>query len=127
VEYFQRLFSDMSESLDEEGIQELRKDMNYPEVSKRYHLIPKSTVPVVVNHLDSLSFLNEWERNPSRRNWRRLQPYVVNIYRWQITRFRDWLHPLQEDTFFQWTGKYDDVRGISDEALDPADLIISDE
>jgi CRISPR-associated endonuclease/helicase Cas3 len=125
MEYFQRLFSDMSEKLDEKGIQALRKDMNYPEAAKRYHLIPNTTVPVVVNYQDALSILNEWERDTSRRNWRRLQPYVVNIYRWQIELFRDWLHPLQEDTLFQWFGKYDDVRGISNEAVDPADLIVS--
>jgi len=127
VEYFQRLFSDLSEKLDEKGIQDLRRDLNYPEVSKRYRLIPKNTVPVVVNYQDALSILNEWERDTSRRNWRRLQPYVVNIYRWQIGRFHDWLHPLQEDILFQWVGKYDDVRGISNEAVDPADLIVSDE
>ena len=125
MEYFQRLFSDMSETLDEKGIQDLRKDMNYPEVAKRYRLIPNNTVPVVVNYRDALAILNEWERDTSRRNWRRLQPYVVNIYRWQINVFRDWLHPLQEDALFQWVGKYDDVRGISNEAVDPADLIVS--
>ena len=127
MEYFQRLFSDLSEKLDEKGIQDLRMDLNYPEVSKRYRIIPKNTVPVVVNYQDALSILNEWERDTSRRNWRRLQPYVVNIYRWQIEKFRDWLHPLQEDTLFQWVGKYDDVRGISNEAVDPADLIVSNE
>ena len=127
VEYFQRLFSDLSEKLDEKGIQDLRMDLNYPEVSKHYRLIPKNTVPVVVNYQDALSILNEWERDTSRRNWRRLQPYVVNIYQWQIKKFRDWLHPLQEDTLFQWVGKYDDVRGISNEAVDPADLIVSNE
>jgi CRISPR-associated endonuclease/helicase Cas3 len=127
MEYFQRLFSDLSEKLDEKGIQDLRMDLNYPEVSKRYRIIPKNTVPVVVNYQDALSILNEWERDTSRRNWRRLQPYVVNIYRWQIEKFRDWLHPLQEDILFQWVGKYDDVRGISNEAVDPADLIVSNE
>ncbi|NVM20714.1 MAG: CRISPR-associated helicase Cas3' [Desulfobacterales bacterium] len=127
VEYFQRLFSDLNEKLDEKRIQDLRMDLNYPEASKRYRLIPNNTVPVVVNYQDALSILNEWERDTSRRNWRRLQPYVVNIYRWQIERFRDWLHPLQEDTLFQWVGKYHDVRGISNEAIDPADLIVSNE
>jgi CRISPR-associated endonuclease/helicase Cas3 len=127
VEYFQRLFSDLSEKLDEKGIQDLRIDLNYPEVSKRYRLIPKNTVPVVVNYQDALSILNKWERETSRRNWRRLQSYVVNIYRWQIGRFRDWLYPLQEDILFQWVGKYDDMRGISNEAVDPADLIVSNE
>jgi CRISPR-associated endonuclease/helicase Cas3 len=127
MEYFQRLFSDLSEKLDEKGIQELRRDLNYPEVSKRYRLIPKNTVPVVISYQDALSILNEWERNTSRLNWRRLQPYIVNIYHWQVKEFRDWLHPLKEDTLFQWVGKYDDVRGISNEAVDPVDLIVSNE
>jgi CRISPR-associated endonuclease/helicase Cas3 len=112
MEYFQRLFSDLSEKLDEKEIQELRRDLNYPEVSKRYRLLPKNTVPVLINYQDALSILNEWERNTSRLNWRRLQPYIVNIYHWQVKEFRDWLHPLKEDTLFQWVGKYDDVRGI---------------
>ena len=127
VEYFQRLFSDMSESLDEKRVQDLRRDLNYPEVSKRYRLIPNNTIPVVVNYQDALSILNEWERDTNRRNWRRLQPYMVNIYHWQVKEFRDWLHPLKEDTLFHWVGKYDDVRGISNEAIDPADLIVSNE
>ena len=126
IEYFQRLFSDMSERLDEKGIQELRRDMNYPEVSRRYRLIPKDTVPVVVNYKDSMLLLNEWERNPSLNSWRRLQPYLVNIYRWQVEGFHDWLHPITGDSLFLWTGKYDDIRGITADALDPADLIMDD-
>jgi CRISPR-associated endonuclease/helicase Cas3 len=123
IEYFQRLFSDMGGNLDQKGIQYLRKDLNYPEVAKNYHLIPKDTISVVVNYHNAMSVLTEWEQNPCRRNWRRLQPYLVNIYRWQIDNLRDWLHPLQKDILLLWTGKYDLVRGISNEAYDPADLI----
>ncbi len=126
IEYFQRLFSDMSEKLDEKGIQELRREMNYPEVSSRYRLIPKDTVPVVVNYKNSMSLLNEWERNPSLNSWRRLQPYLVNIYRWQVGGFHDWLYPITGDSLFLWTGKYDDISGITADVLDPADLIIDD-
>lgn len=123
IEYFQRLFSDMGDNLDQKGIQALREDLNYPEIAKNYHFIPKDTISVVVNYHDAMSVLTEWEQDPCRRNWRRLQPYLVNIYRWQVNKLRDWLHPLQKDMLLLWTGKYDLVRGISNEARDPADLV----
>jgi CRISPR-associated endonuclease/helicase Cas3 len=125
-EYFQRLFSDMSEKLDEKGIQELRQNMNYPKVSEKYRLISDDTVPVVVKYRDSMAFFSKWQENPNQSNWRRLQPYLVNIYRWQTEAFGDWLHPVSEGSLFLWTGRYDDIRGIATEALDPADLIVDD-
>lgn len=124
VEYFQRLFSDMSQKLDEKNIQAMRRDMNYPKVSERYRLIPDDTVPVVVKYGDSMKVFGAWEKHPSQNSWRRLQPYLVNIYRWQITALQDWLHPVCDGSLFMWLGKYDDLRGITPEALDPADLIV---
>jgi len=100
--------------------------MNYPEVSAKYRLIPHDTVPVVVKYGDSMEAFSKWQKNPSQSCWRRLQPYLVNIYRWQINVFDDWLHPMSEENLFLWTGKYDDLRGIATEALDPADLIVTD-
>lgn len=126
IEYFQRLFADMSTKLDEKDIQSLRCDMNYPDVSEKYRLIPHETVPVVVKYEDSMTAFNKWQENPSQMRWRRLQPYLVNIYRWQIKVFEDWLYPVSENNLFLWTGKYDDLYGIATEAIDPADLIVTD-
>lgn len=124
-EYFQRVFSLVD--LDSQNIQDFRSALNYPEVAHRYRFMGE-TVPAVVAYrgLDE-SIVSEWKRSPTREAWRRLQPYVVNLYRYEADRFEasGWLEELGPG-LYRWWGKYDQLRGLSAEALDPADLIVSD-
>jgi CRISPR-associated endonuclease/helicase Cas3 len=124
TEYFQCLFRDVD--LDKKVIQPNRRDLNYPEVARRYKLID-DTVPAVIPGYDN----GEGERrleahlcSPSRDSWRHLLPYVVNLRRWDVSSMAGSLEPVT-DSLYRWTGPYDAVthQGIAADAFDPADLI----
>ncbi|HUU26628.1 MAG TPA: CRISPR-associated helicase Cas3' [archaeon] len=122
-EYFQRLFSDIN--LDIKNIQEQRESLDYPEVAKRYRLIEQDTVAVVVKYGKSEIILKEWIKKPCRKNWRKLQPYLVNLFIHEAQKFiaEGWLQKISEG-LFHWKGKYDKQRGIAEAVYDPSDLVI---
>lgn len=119
--YFATLFDQLD--LDQYGIQDKRMALNYPVVAKEYRLIREDTVPVVVPFADADTRLAAWIAQPDWRAWRALQPYLVNIYRQDIPRLDAWLHPISEH-LFEWTGRYDPIKGIVPVDRDPADFII---
>jgi CRISPR-associated endonuclease/helicase Cas3 len=124
-EYFQRLYSVVD--LDRRNVQDSRKDLNFPAVAERYRFIDETT-PVLVQYRGlEESALQQWRYSPSREAWRKLQPYVVNLYRYEVEKYLEsgWLEVLGPG-LCRWLGRYDDLRGISAEALDPADLIVSE-
>ena len=126
-EYFARMFGNLD--MDKHGIQSLRKDMNYPEVGRLYRLIEQDTVPVVVPTYDKGEGRRRLDRHlvkPSRATWRRLQPYLVNLYQHEANRLESngWL-TKKEPSLLVWEGTYDDQpphRGMLQALLDPADL-----
>ena len=120
-EYFARLFNVVD--LDKKGIQELRANLNYPEVAARYRLIEDDTVPVVVPYEDGPRRLAEFLARPSRGAWQRLQPYVVNLYRHNVRKKSHCLVQVGEN-LYRWTCKYDRIRGLSEVFADPADLVV---
>ncbi len=124
-EYFQRLFSGVN--LDVKNIQELREDLDFPKIAEKYKLIDQKTIPVIVNYDDSLKLLKEWQDYPSQSAWRKIQPYLINLYQNQIKKYEeeDRIHQISEG-LYQWLGKYDERRGIIADALDPSDLVISE-
>ena len=65
-----------------------------------------------------------WKAHPSRRTWRGIQPYVVNLFQYEAKHLADdgWLDPLADGLYF-WRGKYDKLRGLAEAGYDPADLI----
>jgi CRISPR-associated endonuclease/helicase Cas3 len=124
-EYFQRVFS--VADLDKREIQNSRAAFDYPTVAEDYRFM-QDTVPVVVPYKGAEAFpFKEWERAPTRDAWRRLQPYLVNVYRYEVDRLTGsgWLVEAGPG-LYKWWGKYDDLRGLAGEALDPADPIVSD-
>jgi CRISPR-associated endonuclease/helicase Cas3 len=125
-EYFRGLYSYVD--TDKRKIEPDRVALDYPEVARKYRLIDDDTVAVVVRYGDSAARLADWERWPSREAWRALQPFIVNLYRFEAARFESegWLQPLA-DGLYVWLGKYDAVRGIEPASLDPADLYVGED
>jgi CRISPR-associated endonuclease/helicase Cas3 len=123
--YFHLLYQDVP--LDASGIQERRRLLDYPKVAELYRLISEDTVAVVVPYGKATELVKEWQRRgPSRALWRKLQGYVVNLYRRDAERLeRDGWLTKTEWGLYWWEGRYDERRGIDYIAPvhDPSDLV----
>lgn len=126
AEYFSILYQD--ELLDKQGIQPLRQKSNYPEVAKKFKLIPDDTTPVVIQYDDTVRDLlaKIRRRGLFSSDHRNLQPYLVNLRHHefqQAAKMREEFAP----GLWIWHGNYDPVRGIAlgdnPIAYDPVDLI----
>ncbi|MEW6107528.1 MAG: CRISPR-associated helicase/endonuclease Cas3, partial [Bacillota bacterium] len=73
---------------------------------------------------DGPSRLEQWRTRPHRDTWRRLQPYVVNLYLWEARRFEEegWIERISQGLCC-WRGPYDLQRGLRRAHYDPSDLI----
>jgi len=121
TEYFKRLYGDLD--LDESKIQVHRDALDYPKVSRLYRMIPDITLPVVVRYGDYEKHLKDWKSHPSRRTWRRLQPFVINVFEYEAKRLiQDGIMEDLGNGLYLWNGKYDEKIGAVAE-YDPADLI----
>ena len=120
-EYFHLLYSDLD--LDESKIQIHRQALDYPSTADLFRLIPKRTIPVVVRYSEYEKCLRSWEFSPSRTNWRRLQPFLVNVFTYEAESHLDAgiMRDLGNNLYI-WNGKYDETLGAVAE-YDPADLI----
>jgi hypothetical protein len=89
-------------------------------VAQEYRLIPEETCPVVVDYRDAFSLLDNWIQYPSQEKWRKLQPFMVNIYEWELKQAvgNGWAKEV-ENGLYMWLGGYDEVRGILREVHDP--------
>lgn len=131
---FRKYFSQLYQVIatDREGIQELRKRHDYPEVARKFRMIEDDTTPVIVQYT---------ERDPKRErdrvrmldrirgmgtllpgDHRRLQPYVVGLRDRELSQFESSVDDLAEGVKL-WIGSYDKLRGISAANYDPADLV----
>jgi CRISPR-associated endonuclease/helicase Cas3 len=122
-EYFERLFGDLD--LDDFGIQTLREELDYPEVSSRYRLINDKTVPVVVPYGDGMERLDAWLTAPSRHTWQGLQPFVVAVYERDAERLAEEgrIHRVKDGLYRCAPGEYHQTFGLIGAVADPADLI----
>jgi CRISPR-associated endonuclease/helicase Cas3 len=122
-QYFRRLFADVD--LDKKRIQEYRQVLDYPEVAHLYRLIEQETVSVIVPYGEAGERLGEWLKQPGRMTWRRLQPYLVGLFRHEAAKFKKegLLEPLGEG-FYRWNGGYDERMGLVGPIYDPGDLIV---
>jgi CRISPR-associated endonuclease/helicase Cas3 len=122
AEYFERVFANAD--LDAKSIQSSRRELDYPETADNFRFI-EPTVSALVPYADSERRLRRWQAQPSREAWRRMQPYIVNLYRWQVKEFeKDGLLEGVDKGLYRWLGRYDEIRGIVPDALDPSDLIV---
>jgi len=129
--YFSRLYQGVE--LDKHGIEKKRQHLNYPEVAEKYRFIPHETIPVVVSTwqpdkdkvnkiLDSIRGKLASGSGPSRDDFRKLQPYIVNLYPYQYQECADWIDE-SIDGIHKWTGPYDSVRGLITESIKSEDLL----
>lgn len=123
--YFRRLFA--SVNTDAYGIQSMRRALNYPKVAAAYRLIREPTVSVVVPYQDWEEHFAAWQGNPGRATWRRLQPYLVSLYRYDLPKTDYWLEPVSDDLMV-WRGPYNDTLegslGLPIGPRDPNDFVI---
>jgi CRISPR-associated endonuclease/helicase Cas3 len=126
-EYFRRLYQGLE--LDTHKVQDAREELNFPEVAKRFKLIPDDTTAVIVNYRGLASEpIQQIQRYGLRSgDLRALQPYLVNLRNREFKEAEE-LRELIAPGVWLWHGSYDEKKGISvgAEAIirDPADLIV---
>jgi len=128
--YFRMLHSAVN--TDPDGIQEKRRRLDFPAVAERFKLIGDDTMSVIVRYdseygehdgvVDRL--INELPYGNPRHIIRRLQPYMVGVYRNKLQGYRnDGLVMEVKPDMYLWQGGYDKVKGIVDKALEPEGLM----
>ncbi len=113
--YFRTLYN-KTES-DAEGITALRGALNFPEAARRYQLIDDDTLSVVVagweeERASVEELLDSLARSPTRRAFRALAPYSVNLYRRDADAARAWIRPCGDTSVSVYGGTYDPKLGI---------------
>jgi CRISPR-associated endonuclease/helicase Cas3 len=117
----------LRESLDARQIQPLREELRYRDVAAAYHLISEDTIPVIVPYGEAMALLDTWQRDPNRRNWRKLQPYIVSLFQHEVKRYgRNFLAPVDGESDLHYCirrEEYDDLIGLGRLFNDPSDPI----
>lgn len=129
--YFTQLFATIP--TDREGIQELRRKLDYPEVARLFRMIDDDAENVVVHYgsqeeqeciskmLDDLR-----AHSPAARLiLRRLQPYIVSLHRRRAQEYarRGLVAPVMPG-LGEWLGRYDPLCGIAGDDPDPDTLVV---
>lgn len=126
-EYFRRLYQGLD--LDTHEVQKYREVLDFPEVAKRFKLIPDDTTAVVIDYDEKAhEYIRRIKRYSLRSgDLRTLQPYLVNLRDREFKETEE-LRELIAPGVWLWQGSYDSKLGISvgSSAIvrDPADLII---
>jgi len=129
--YFQLLYGSVDP--DTKNIQELRRHFSYAEVSLPFRMIDDDTLPVVVRPpgerhsatVDKLMVQLRRGEPDSRRLFRDLQPYLVNVRARLVPAYQEQglLQPLAPN-LWEWLGRYDPIRGLNTGNRDPAELVV---
>lgn len=119
-EYFERLY--WSGNLDAKGIQALRGQFHFPSVACEYRLIDDDGVGVVVaswkEHDKEIEGLIEEVRyRPSRTAYRRLNPFQVNLHRYELVKASAMVAE-EAPGLFVWRGGYDPDLGLIADNVD---------
>lgn len=124
-QYFKSLFGLVVNS-DQHDIQGRRDTLDFPEVAKRFRMIPDDTFDIVVvdyphAERDINGIVERLRDKPSgygtaRELMRQIQPYTVQVPLHQVEHLqaRGRITPILPERLGQWDGTYDLVRGITD-------------
>jgi CRISPR-associated endonuclease/helicase Cas3 len=118
------------DGLDQEKVQEARRQWDFPGVSGKVRLISDDTVPVLVPWhkgrfpddaemdeaefealLDAIRKRADAGRSPTREQWQQIQPLCVAVFRNEATQ-RANIDELVEDHLYLFSGTYDRTVGI---------------
>jgi CRISPR-associated endonuclease/helicase Cas3 len=142
AKYTKRLLSNLGQDgTDTPQVLAHERDLNFPEVALRFHMIEDSGQPIVADYGDAWERVLELRRNgPSRQAFRRLQRYTVSLQPQEIARLRRLgvLEPLlytreTSKPTTSWVlkekvvGVYDDRFGFGwqgGERVEPGELLI---
>lgn len=133
--YFRLLFD--SVATDRDGIQQLRAQLNYPEVAKQFRMIDDDTEDVIVfygsakEQEQTQHAIDQIRRTPAlaRVILRRLRPYMVSLRTREAARCRQrgLIGELLPDALPGvgiWHGRYDPLRGLSGDDLELERLVV---
>ncbi len=104
-------------NLDEFGIQELRRALDFPAVAEKYRLIADETIPVAVPWQNGNDLLAEIEQAGvvTRDHFRQIQPYLVNLRLYEFMNAQQ-AHLCREvvpgSRLWRWEGGYDEALGL---------------
>lgn len=133
--YFRLLFG--TAATDRDGIQKLRAKLNYPEVAKQFRMIDDDTEDVIVLYgSDSEKeqvqrAIEQMRHTPALARYilRRLRPYMVSLRSRETARCRrrGLIGELLPDALPGvgiWYGKYDSLRGLSEDDIELEQLVV---
>lgn len=86
--YFQQLY--FLSNPDPKGIQPLRGTLSFASIARAFHLIDTPNVPIIVPWGEVGERLADLRRHgPDRMRLRALQPFVVNLLPWDVSKLRN--------------------------------------
>jgi hypothetical protein len=94
-------------------------------------LIKEDCVSAIVNYQPETDYIFSLVEDlklgygSTRKILRKLQPYMVSIYRNKIHQYQKdgLLEPLINDSLYLWKGGYDDLLGLSESGIEPGSLV----
>jgi len=145
--YFQLLYQAID--LDGKKVQTVRREFQFEEVSRRFHLIEDAGESVIVEYdapdknqhgqvrqhkdivqglvAELMNAITYGKGGLPREIMQKLQPYIVSVRPYALTRLaRDGICKNLTDGLWLWTAGYDERRGIGgaiEAKYEPADLI----
>jgi CRISPR-associated endonuclease/helicase Cas3 len=133
--YFRLLFETVA--TDRAGIQQLRAQLNYPEVAKQFRMIDDDTEDVIVlygsehEQAQVQRAIDQIRHTPTQARYilRRLRPFMVSLRTREAARCRrrGLIGALLPDALpgvGVWQGKYDRLRGLSGDDLELERLVV---
>jgi CRISPR-associated endonuclease/helicase Cas3 len=122
-DYFTKLYP--LEDTDRNKVQKKRRELDYPEVARRFRMIDDDTVNVVITQYGAAEERRRVQSRldalragapPTRQRMRQLQPYTVSLWRGQAMAYQKQGFLSSDDVapgLWEWLGRYDEVRGLS--------------